>query len=255
MNRRSWKYVLVALVVAVAVSTAAPQANAHLWGGCHGGCGYYGSYWGYSYTPWCGSCYSSCGGWGYGYCGGHYRGCGCHSRWYNGCCTYSYTPCCGGWTTTSGCGCSDAAPSTPTPAHPTLAPTPAKKPVEPPPALPNEPAAPAPAPGLPGPNAPLPGMPKTTATSSDTSGLLTVWVPFDAKVMINGLETRSTGSRREFVSYGLKAGLSYKYVVRATVVREGKTLEDSQTVTLTAGQIEAVAFGFNTTPAEQVATR
>ena len=75
-------------------------------------------------------------------------------------------------------------------------------------------------------------------------------MPYDAKVTINGLETRSTGSRREFVSYGLKSGLSYKYVVNAQVVRNGQMLEDTRTVTLTAGQMTAVAFGFNT-PADR----
>ena len=83
--------------------------------------------------------------------------------------------------------------------------------------------------------------------------MLTVWVPYDAKVTVNGLETKSTGSRRQFVSYGLKPGLSYKYVVKAEVVRNGQTVEDTRTVTLTAGQITAVAFGFNLTPPEQVA--
>ena len=94
---------------------------------------------------------------------------------------------------------------------------------------------------------------KTSATSAENSGVLTVWVPYDAKVTVNGLETKSTGSRRQFVSYGLKPGLSYKYVVKAEVVRNGQTVEDTRTVSLTAGQISAVAFGFNTTPAEQVA--
>ena len=112
-----------------------------------------------------------------------------------------------------------------------------------------------PGPGtLPGtPPGPSPVLPKTSATSADNSGILTVWVPYDAKVTINGLETHSTGSRREFVSYGLKSGLSYKYIVRAQVLREGKLIEETRTVTLTAGQIEAVAFGFNTSPTEQVA--
>jgi len=58
--------------------------------------------------------------------------------------------------------------------------------------------------------------PKTTSdTSAEQSVVLTVWVPYDAKVTVNGMETRSTGSRRQFVSYGLQQGLSYKYVVRA----------------------------------------
>jgi uncharacterized protein (TIGR03000 family) len=104
---------------------------------------------------------------------------------------------------------------------------------------------------MPAPAAPAPG--KTSATSAENSGILTVWVPFDAKVTVNGLETRSTGSRRQFVSYGLQPGLSYKYVVRAQVVINGQVQEESRTVTLTAGDVTAVAFGFNAS-SQQVAS-
>ncbi len=117
-----------------------------------------------------------------------------------------------------------------------------------------EPAGPGMMPGMPAnPTPPAPPIPpgKTGATSADASGVLTVWVPYDAKVTVNGLLTKSTGSRRQFVSFGLKPGLSYKYVVKAEVIREGKTVEDTQTTVLTAGQVTAVAFGFNQT--EQVA--
>jgi uncharacterized protein (TIGR03000 family) len=107
-----------------------------------------------------------------------------------------------------------------------------------------------PAPLTPTPQAPAP---KTSGTSSEESGTLTVWVPYDAKVTVNGLETRSTGSRRQFVSYGLKSGLTYKYEVKAQIVRNGQVLEDTRTVMLTAGDINAVAFGFNT-PGQQVAS-
>lgn len=135
------------------------------------------------------------------------------------------------------CGCNGT--SVTTPAAPTLGPTPAKK-VEP--SLTPNPPAPA-----------EPVMPKTSGTSADESGILTVWVPYDAKVSVNGLETKSTGSRRQFVSFGLKPGLSYKYVVKAQVVRNGQTQDDTRTVTLTAGQVTAVAFGFNVA-AQQVAS-
>ena len=77
--------------------------------------------------------------------------------------------------------------------------------------------------------------------------------PYDAKVTINGRPTTSVGSQRQFVSYGLNPGLSYKYVVKAEVVRDGQTVERSRTVNLIAGQTEQVAFGFNMTPEEQVA--
>jgi uncharacterized protein (TIGR03000 family) len=145
-------------------------------------------------------------------------------------------------------------------------PTPAKKPViEGPasinPAMPPEPgptpAQPSttePAPAMPGATPTVPAEPTSTSSPTpETSGVVTVWVPYDAKVTINGLATRSTGSRRQFVSYGLKPGFSYKYDIHAEVVRDGKLMEDTKPVTLTAGQNTAVAFGFNTNPAESVA--
>ncbi len=91
-------------------------------------------------------------------------------------------------------------------------------------------------------------IPEPSATSTPVpgnSGLLTIWVPHDAKVIINGMNTRSQGGRRQYVSYGLQPGFDYKYEVRAQVVRNGQLLEDVRTVTLTAGQRDSVAFGFN----------
>ena len=96
-------------------------------------------------------------------------------------------------------------------------------------------------------------MPKTSSTSADESGILTVSVPDDAKVSINGLLTKSTGSRRQFLSVGLMPGRTYNYVVKVQVVRNGQMQEDTRTVTLTTGQVTAVAFGFNVT-AESVAS-
>jgi uncharacterized protein (TIGR03000 family) len=78
-------------------------------------------------------------------------------------------------------------------------------------------------------------------------------VPYDAKVTINGLATKSVGSRRQYISHGLKPGMTYTYVVKAELKVGDQLLEDTQVVTLTAGKITAVAFGFNAAAAEQVA--
>jgi uncharacterized protein (TIGR03000 family) len=72
-------------------------------------------------------------------------------------------------------------------------------------------------------------------------------------VIINGLGTHSTGSQRRYYSRGLKPGITYTYVVRVQVMRNGQVQEDTQTVTLTAGQSTALAFAFHATP-QQVAT-
>jgi len=140
-----------------------------------------------------------------------------------------------------------------------VAPTPA------PPAVPTQepdlPAPSMPAPPTPAPPTPAPSAPPApaTGTSTDffpnrsTSGLLTIWVPADATVTINGLQTKSEGSKREYVSFGLVPGLSYKYVVRAEIMRDGEPIEETKEVTLTAGATSGVAFGFNAGPTEQIA--
>jgi len=256
MIRPGWKYLLVGGVLAVVLFGATPQADAQWWG-C-----YRPVAWGCCYRPVYTTCYSSCyavscdpccyttGGWYLGWRPGPIRrllfG---RYRWYWGygwSCCYPVYDCCVESPTVCG--------AAPPPAQP--GPTPAKKPVVEPQPAPVQPApSQAPeqpvAPPLP-PQNELPGLntPPNT-TSADTSGVLTVWVPYDAKVTINGLQTKSTGSRRQFISYGLKPGFSYKYVIHAQLVRDGQLLEDTKTVTLTAGQVTAVAFGFNTT-AEQV---
>ncbi len=87
------------------------------------------------------------------------------------------------------------------------------------------------------------------------SALISVWVPYDAKVIVNGHVTESKGSRRQFVSYGLQSGYSYKYEIKAQVVRDGKILEDVRTVTLTAGEDTSVAFGFQSIPSQSLASQ
>jgi uncharacterized protein (TIGR03000 family) len=125
-----------------------------------------------------------------------------------------------------------SAPLTPTPAAPIVPPEPSMTPAAPTPNEPGPAATPA-----------MPTEPTTTSPTPENSGVVTVWVPYDAKVTINGLATRSVGSRRQFVSFGLKPGFSYKYEIHAEVVSDGKLVEDTRTVTLTAGQNTSVAFG------------
>jgi uncharacterized protein (TIGR03000 family) len=280
MKRPSWKSILFLLVIVAALVAATDQANAW-WGCCRPA--YYGCYG--CYTPCYSSCYSPC--WD-SCCGGYYLGwrpgpvrrllLGRY-RWYYGGCCYSscYSGCYSGCSTCGSydvgcCGATTVDTTTapavnqqPTPAQmpkPVMegpkAPTPAlEMPKEPGPG----PAAPTlgPSSGLPNPEPPaippLPGEPKTSAVPTpENSGVITVWVPFDAKVTVNGLTTKSTGSRRQFVSYGLKPGYSYKYEVHAEVVRNGQIVEENRSVVLTMGQDTAVVFGFNTQSVENLAS-
>lgn len=95
----------------------------------------------------------------------------------------------------------------------------------------------------------------TYVPKPENSGLISVWVPHGARVIVNGHVTESKGSRRQFVSYGLQPGYSYKYEIKAQVVRDGKIIEDVRTITLTAGQDVAVAFGFQSLPSQTLAAQ
>lgn len=105
-------------------------------------------------------------------------------------------------------------------------------------------------PGAPG--TPGDALPETTLRTDSRSALLAVRVPANARVLVNGRETTSTGSHRHYVSRGLRQGQRYGYEVTAEVNRGGKTVTKSRTVYLTAGQTASVAFDF---AAETVAAK
>ena len=135
--------------------------------------------------------------------------------------------------------CCEATPSTggaltPTPATP----TPVQPQTPPPATAPTTPATP----------------PKATSAERPDAGQITIWVPENAKVFVNGYETKSTGNLRQFVSYGLKPGMGYDYTIRAVVVRDGRSIEESHTVKLVAGQRSAVAFSFKSPASSSLAS-
>lgn len=78
------------------------------------------------------------------------------------------------------------------------------------------------------------------ATIDSDAALLTVSVPEDAKVTVNGLSTSSKGAIRQFMSNGLKEGFVYTYVVNVTFTAADKT--ESKTVKLRAGSTERLVF-------------
>src|SRR5262249_27822524 len=96
----------------------------------------------------------------------------------------------------------------------------------------------APAPGV----APLPG---TSTSTMRADGLLSVNVPEDAKIYVNGQATTSTGESRQYVSPDLASGFNYDYEVRAEVVRDGRTVEQVKKIDVRAGETANLAFDFN----------
>jgi uncharacterized protein (TIGR03000 family) len=72
--------------------------------------------------------------------------------------------------------------------------------------------------------------------------ILTVTVPSDARIYVNGKPTTSTGGQRNFISRGLKPGSVYTYEVKAIVEREGRDIEEVKTVKLQAGDVTEIAM-------------
>ena len=134
---------------------------------------------------------------------------------------------------------------------------PVPKPTAPPAGIPDVPDMPA-EPEVPvPPSQPATPAPKTAADlgpGRDGGGLISIWVPDGARVLINGLETRSTGRHRQYVSYGLRPGAVYRYEIRAQIVRDGRLIEKTRTVYLTRGERSRVAFRFDAEPEEAIAT-
>lgn len=231
MLRSNVKSLILAVVTSgvLAVGTSESQAHWGRWG--------WGGYWGG---------YSCCGGWyGAGYWGRPYRHWGYGWGGWGGCCwnsccydTCCYSSCCD----EPCCGSTVVSPAVPAPTYSApVTPTPAPAQT---PALPPEPS----------PSTLDNTGPQTQATTPADAGLLTIQVPEGATVYVNGYRTKSTGSTRQYVSRGLKPGLSYKYEVRAEMVRDGRLVEDTQVVYLRANNSQRLAFSFDANPAEQLAS-
>ena len=147
----------------------------------------------------------------------------------------------------------EPAPAAPGPEPTSVLPTPPEPKVVPSapdvnlPTLPDMPALP-PAPG---------DAPKPTAGRRlpPDAAQLTVVVPEDAQVYVNGMLTKTPGTLRHFVSYGLKPGYNYTYEVRAVVTRDGETLSDVQVVRVRVGEARDLAFDFAARPDAVIAAR
>lgn len=75
---------------------------------------------------------------------------------------------------------------------------------------------------------------------------LNVAVPSETKVFVNGKQTTSKGTLRQFVSHGLTAGKTYTFKIRAELASaDGGNLVETKDVVVHAGSSESIAFDFD----------
>jgi uncharacterized protein (TIGR03000 family) len=74
--------------------------------------------------------------------------------------------------------------------------------------------------------------------------MLELHLPEEAVVYIDGYRTKSTGTHRRYSMKALQPGQMVTCLVRAELVRDGRTLGQSKSVELRAGQPKTMSFDF-----------
>jgi uncharacterized protein (TIGR03000 family) len=86
------------------------------------------------------------------------------------------------------------------------------------------------------------------AISTGTEATVAMALPADATLIVNG-QTIQTNANGVFRSPALESGYDYHYTVTVRVVRNGQTVEDTQRVTVRAGEQTQVNFNLPETTA------
>lgn len=122
-------------------------------------------------------------------------------------------------------------------------------------AAPSEAAAPASPPAAQAPAEKKPAEKKPaeddSASVESDSALLTVSVPEDALVFVNGFQTKAVGLVRSFKSSGLKPGFVYNYEVEVTYQVDGAERTETKSIKLRSGTSQTLIFAAGNQPAEQ----
>jgi len=72
-----------------------------------------------------------------------------------------------------------------------------------------------------------------------------VSLPENARLTVDGYVTKSTSAERTFVSPALQNGATYTYTLQAEIVREGRSVVETQSVNVRAGETTRVPFNFS----------
>jgi len=88
-------------------------------------------------------------------------------------------------------------------------------------------------------------MPKSAPQKTEAPAVIQVSLPADARLIVDGYVTTSTSSQRTFITPVLPQGEAYNYTLRAEVVRDGRTVVETQQVTVRGGEETRVPFSFS----------
>ncbi|MBP5620767.1 MAG: TIGR03000 domain-containing protein, partial [Thermoguttaceae bacterium] len=84
--------------------------------------------------------------------------------------------------------------------------------------------------------------PEDVPANKTSSSFIKMLVPEDSVVYVNGYRTKQSGALRTFAARNLEYGETYEFEIRVVAIRNGRTFEDVQTTTLTAGDSTSMAF-------------
>jgi uncharacterized protein (TIGR03000 family) len=83
---------------------------------------------------------------------------------------------------------------------------------------------------------------ESTPQIPTNGAVLTATVPAEARVYVNGLLTKTTGTQRRYVTEGLLPGNRYAFRFEVVVERDGQHLSDTQVVQVRAGDSVTLDF-------------
>ena len=97
------------------------------------------------------------------------------------------------------------------------------------------------------PDAPIPDADagSTEFRQSSSQAILSLKLPRDAKVYINGKLTETEGTLRQYVSRNLNEDKDYRYRVKAVVNKDGREIVRSRLVNMRPGKDRLVRFNFD----------
>jgi uncharacterized protein (TIGR03000 family) len=87
-------------------------------------------------------------------------------------------------------------------------------------------------------------VPAPKKVQADDRATITVNLPADATLTVGGRPTTSISAQRHFITPPLEVGREARYVFRAEIVRDGRTLSAVQQVVVSPGRETQVTFDF-----------